>query len=164
MRKRNVFIAALASGALALGAGGAALATLTASATASTSESVTQTTAAPQTAAAPLGQTAIKEIALGFAAKMGDSHPTGLEYVQGGRRQIVQAFSDDEVPNSTEVDAIVMRGQFIAKNAPMPPGASSPSGTVLIVVINATTGEMTDFGIQQQPPNLNAFGPVHISG
>jgi hypothetical protein len=34
---------------------------------------------------------------------------------------------------------------------------------VLILVVNAITGQMTDLGIQQEAPNLSAFGPVHLS-
>lgn len=159
MRKRRVLIVALAIGAVALGAGGAGLATLSASsATASASESAGGMISAPQ-----LGAAQIKQIALEFAASMGDPNPTSIEYVQGSRQKVVFAFSKDEVPDNTEVDAIVMHGQFVAKNALGPPEASPPSGSVLILVVNATTGEMTDVGIQQQSPNLNAFGLVKIS-
>jgi ABC-type glycerol-3-phosphate transport system substrate-binding protein len=164
MRKRRVLTAALTAGTVALGAGGAMLVTLSASsATASPAETVTQTTTAAQTTTgAPLGAAKIKQIALEFAASMGDPNPTAIEYVQGSRQQVVFAFSKDEVLDNTEVDAIVMHGRFMSKNAPVPAEGSPPSGSVLIMVVNATTGELTDIGIQQQSPNLNAFGPVHM--
>lgn len=163
MRKRRVFVAVLATTTVALGAGGATLATLSASATASPETTTQTTTPAQMTAASPLGEAKIKQIALEFAATMGDPNPTAIEYAKGNRQQIVFAFSQDDVSDNTEVDAIVMHGQFVAKHAPVPAGASAPHGSVLIMVINATTGELTDIGIQQQAPNLSAFGPVNIS-
>jgi len=160
MRKRRTLVAALAAGTMALGAGGATLAALSASATTTPPEATTtpQTTAVP-----PLGEAKIKQIGLEFAARMGDPNPTAIEYVHGSREQVVFAFSKDEVPDNTEVDAIVMHGQFVSTNAPVPAEGKPPGGSVLIVVINATTGEMTDLGIQQQSPNLGAFGPVDLS-
>lgn len=157
MRKRRILVAALAAGTVALGAGGAALATLsTPAATASTSETGSQTTTAPR-----LGETKIKQIALEFASRMGDPNPTSIEYVQGSRQQVVFGVSKDEVPDDTEVDAIVMHGQFAANNVSLPIEGNPPSGPVLIVFVNAATGAMTDLGIQQQAPNLNPYGPVH---
>lgn len=158
MRKRRILVAALATVTIALGAGGAGLATLGSSAAASQSR-----TAGQAANTLRLGEAHIKQMALEFAATMGDPNPTAIEYAHGRREQVVFAFSEDEVPDNTEVDAIVIHGQFVAKNAPVPPGESPPSGSVVILVVNAVTGEMTDFGIQQKTPNLSAFGLVHIA-
>jgi hypothetical protein len=93
---------------------------------------------------------------------MGTPNPHAIEYVEGGHQQVVRAFSDDEVSDNAEVDAIVMHGEFVGKDVPVPPGASPPSGSVMILVVNATTGQMTDLGIQQEAPNFSDFRPVHL--
>jgi hypothetical protein len=72
-------------------------------------------------------------------------------------------LSGDEVEGNTNVDAIIMHGSFVANHAPRPSEAAAPSGTVLTLVINATTGELTDFGLQNTEPNIAAFGPVHLA-
>lgn len=158
MRKRRLLVAVLAASTVALGAGGATVVTFGATATASPSETAPQGTAGSR-----LGEAQVKQIALDFAASMGNPNPQGIEYVEGDHQQVVRAFSGDEVSDDAEVDAIVMHGHFVAKSAPVPPGASPPSGSVLILVVNAITGQMTDLGIQQETPNLSAFGPVHLS-
>lgn len=109
-----------------------------------------------------LGTAELSEIAREFAASMGDSTPISSEYLTGDRRQVVLALSGDEVEDSGNVDAIILRGQFVDHLAPRPPGVTAPSGTVLTLVINAATGEMNDFGIQSNVPNVKEFGPVTL--
>jgi hypothetical protein len=158
MRKRRILVAAVATGTIALGAAGAGFATLGSSAAASQSKTATQAANTSR-----LGEAQIKQMALKFAATMGDPNPTAIEYAHGKRQQVVFAFSEDEVPDNTEVDAIVIHGRFVAKDAPVPTGESPPTGSVAILVVNAVTGEITDFGIQQETPNLSAFGLAHIA-
>jgi hypothetical protein len=115
------------------------------------------------TDAQPLGIAQLRESAREFAAGMGDSTPSSIEYVTGNRKQVVLALSGDEVEGNTNVDAIIMHGSFVANHAPRPSEAAAPSGTVLTLVINATTGELTDFGLQNTEPNIAAFGPVNLA-
>jgi hypothetical protein len=115
------------------------------------------------TDAQPLGIAQLRESAREFAAGMGDSTPSSIEYVTGNRKQVVLALSGDEVEGDTNVDAIIMHGSFVANHAPRPSEAVAPSGTVLTLVINATTGELTDFGLQNTEPNIAALGPVNLA-
>lgn len=94
---------------------------------------------------------------------MGDRSPGSIEYVEDNRQPVVSALSSDEVENSADVDAIVMRGDFVANNAPRPSEAPAPRGSVLTLVVKATTGELTDFGIQNEAPNLTSLGPVTVA-
>jgi hypothetical protein len=112
------------------------------------------------TEAQPLGIAQLRESAHEFATGMGDSTPSSIEYVTGNRNQVVFALSGDEVEGNTNVDAIIMHGSFVANHAPRPSEVAAPSGTVLTLVINATTGEITDFGLQNTEPNIAAFRPV----
>jgi hypothetical protein len=41
-----------------------------------------------------------------------------------------------------------------------PPGASAPKGSVLTLIVNAATGDITDFGVTKNYPRLRALGPV----
>jgi hypothetical protein len=115
------------------------------------------------TDAQPLGIAQLRESAREFAAGMGDSTPSSIEYVTGNRKPVVLALSGDEVEGNANVDAIIMHGSFVANHAPRPSEAAAPSGTVLTLVINATTGEITDFGLQNTEPNIAAFGPVNLA-
>jgi hypothetical protein len=146
-RRHKLLLLGSAAGAVAFGAGGAVLATASSSAD-----------AAPK-----LTEVQITQEALNLAAGMGDASPTSIEHVEGTREQLVSALSGDEVRAASEdVYAIVIRGQFVDSNAPRPSDAAAPSGSVLTVFIDATTGALTDFGIQNQVPDLTSLGPVTI--
>ncbi len=115
---------------------------------------------APSRTGANLTEAQISQIAHQFAAGMGDLEPSSIEHVASTRERAVYALSDDEVPGSEGVYVIVMRGHFIADNAPRPPGAPAPSGSTLTLVLNSSTGDLTDFGIGNQLPDLTSLGAV----
>jgi hypothetical protein len=103
----------------------------------------------------------ISQIARGAADGIGgDSAPTLIEHVEGLREQTVFSLSGDTVPSSSDVFAIVMRGHFVASGAPTPPDVPAPTGSVMVLIIDATTGQVTDLGIQDQVPDLATLGPV----
>jgi hypothetical protein len=104
----------------------------------------------------------ITQIAQQFAAGMGDQNPTLIEHVESTRQQAVLALSGDKVSSSPSVDAIVMQGQFVANNAPRPGDVSAPSGSVLVMIIDANTGALADFGLQNEVPDLANLGPVTV--
>jgi hypothetical protein len=110
----------------------------------------------------PLTESQITQTAQEFAARMGDSTPTSIEHVEGTRQQTVLALTGDKVSTNPDVYAIVMQGNFVANNMPVPAGVSAPSGSVLTLVIDASTGQMTDFSIGSQVPDLASLGPVTI--
>jgi hypothetical protein len=132
------------AGTIALVAGGAVIATTSSSA--STSPTLTE------------GQ--IKAEALAFAAGSGDTTPTSMEHVKSTRQQAVLALSGDEVPGNEDVYAIAMQGHFVASNARVAPRSPAPHGSVLTLVIDATTGQLTDFGVQNEVPYLESLGSV----
>jgi hypothetical protein len=111
----------------------------------------------------PLGTAQLSEIASEFAAGMGDSAPSSIEYVTGNRGPVVLALSGDAVEDNDDVDAIIMHGRFVDHRAPRPSEVPAPNGTVLTLVINATTGELNDFGIQSEEPDIKALGPVILA-
>jgi hypothetical protein len=115
-------------------------------------------------ASTSLTQAQITGIALGFAANAGDPTPTLVEHVETTRSQAVEASSADTVQNNAASYLIAMRGNFVLQDAPRPPGAAAPTGSVLTLVIDAQTGQLTDIGVQDNVPDLSQLGPVTIDG
>jgi hypothetical protein len=114
-----------------------------------------------QGAGPSLTEPQIDQIALNAAAGLGgDPNPSSIKHVAGPRDQTVFALSGDQVNSNNSVYAIVMRGSFVADDSLVPSDASAPTGSVLVVVIDASTGELTDFGVQNQVPDLARLGPV----
>jgi hypothetical protein len=68
--------------------------------------------------------------------------------------------SDDDVPGDQAGYLIVAHGNFTEDNAPVPRGGLALTGTVLTVVVDATTGEITDWGLSDDVADLAKLGPV----
>jgi hypothetical protein len=64
----------------------------------------------------------------------------------------------DDVEGGEDVDLIVMTGHFGATGAKHPPGADTPAGTVLSLVIDARSGETWDYGLGSHRPDLSSLG------
>ena len=110
------------------------------------------------TSTGPLTEGQITQIAQKWAAQMGDPTPSSIEHVEGPRQQAVAALSGDGVPSTQDVDAIVMTGRFVDNYAPLPYGAAAPSGSALEIIIDSSTGQLTDLGLTNQAPNLASLG------
>ena len=100
------------------------------------------------------------EIALRVARRAGDPRPTLVQYTKGTRAQDNLVASGDIIPGDQACYLIAVRGHFVANDAETPPGARAPTGSVLTLVVNATTGRLLDFGIGNRYPRLAKLGPV----
>jgi hypothetical protein len=90
----------------------------------------------------------------------GDPHPTLIQHAAGTRFEAVRLSSGDLVFDWTWSYLIAVRGHFTAGDVSIPPGAKPPTGTVLTLVVDARTGQTTDFGIGNDYPPLAKLGPV----
>lgn len=107
-----------------------------------------------------LSEHRILRIAKQAAASSGDRRPTLIQHAEGTRHHANLVDSGDGVPGRQWCYLIAERGHFVV-NAPGPPGAPSPRGSVLTLIVNASTGRVTDFGVSNRYPNLAKLGPVH---
>ena len=71
-------------------------------------------------------------------------------------KELTSATSGDYVPGSAHVKVflIIRCGHFTAGGASVPPGAKSPTGRHLSLVIDAKTFQGLDFGIGPKPPPI----------
>ncbi len=102
----------------------------------------------------------IQNIALSAAAQNGDQSPVSVQYAFGTRSQANMVASGETVPGTAESVLVVEQGSFVAADAALPPGAAEPSGSVLTLVIDAASGQITDGGIQNTVPDLASLGVV----
>jgi hypothetical protein len=106
----------------------------------------------------------LRALALHASTVNGDSAPQGVQYVQTMSSKIA-AFTGHRRGKDIPVYVIQMHGHFNGAYASVPPGHSRPSGTTMIIVLDARTGQVTDAGITHTAANLSALGrPVAISG
>jgi hypothetical protein len=164
MRRHKVLLVVSAAGTTALVAAGIAFASGTTGATGTTgvtsgATGTTGVTSGATGTSSPtvLSEAQITQMAVGFAAANSDANPTSIEHVEGSQQQVVLAFSGATVPYDGEVVGVVMQGHFVG-NVSGPGG--SPTGSVLTMVIDATTGRLTGFGIENNVPDLTGLGPV----
>jgi hypothetical protein len=123
---------------------------------------------APAAGGAPVPASAIRRLtAMGRRAATinGDPSPVWITAVLTTRaKALTSATPGDYVPGSAHVKVflITMHGHFTAKDATGPPGAKTPTGQYLSLVIDAGTFHGIDFGISPKPPLVApaSLGPV----
>lgn len=116
----------------------------------------------------PMTAAQIKSLAMSDAARTGDSTPTDISYSARTTRNRALAASGSGASmggvygSAGGYFVVVAHGDFTAYDAEIPNGAKIPTGQVMTLVVDATTGEVTDSGIQHNTPNLSGLGPVTI--
>jgi hypothetical protein len=100
-----------------------------------------------------------------FAAGNGDPEPDDVTAIATTHNAAVHAAMEgDDVGDDEAVDLIVMTGDFSASGAKHPPGAETPTGTVLSLVIDPRSGEIWDYGLDDRRPDLSSLGaPTSLS-
>lgn len=107
-----------------------------------------------------LSERRILTLALRAAAADGNQHPSLIQHAEGTRFEAVLVSSGDLVFEWNWSILIGVRGRFTTTAISIPPGAPAPTTTVLTLVINARTGQGTDFGLEDRYPPLDRLGPV----
>jgi hypothetical protein len=119
--------------------------------------------------AAPTGSMTtaqIKSLVMATAARLGESTPTGISYSAPVTRNAANAASGDGAiiggadGSASGYILVVAHGHFTATDAEVPNGVAYPTGTVLTLVVDASTGQPTDSGIQRNTPDMSKVGPV----
>jgi hypothetical protein len=101
-----------------------------------------------------------KASALEFAKQNGDDKPA-LQVVSTKRKAANDvALSGAKVDSDEDVHVIQMRGNFTGHMTSRPKGHKAPTGKVLTMVYNATTGELTDWSLSPDARDLAKLGSV----
>lgn len=116
------------------------------------------------TASPPFHEGQILPIARSVAANKRDPLPILIQHSLGGRQQANLVMTDGgHVVSADEPSYLVgIQGNF---SAPTPTGPLHPPGpiknwAVQMIVLDATTGQITDSGGSDHCPDLTALGPV----
>ena len=94
-----------------------------------------------------LSERRILEIAKTAAAQTGDPKPSLIQHSEGTRHNANLVGLDAGVPGQEWSYLIAERGRFVLKHAHTPPRAPAPRGSVLVLIVNASTGQRTDGGV-----------------
>jgi hypothetical protein len=102
----------------------------------------------------------IADIATRFAKANGDSTPTSIVALAAPHRAAIDAampgseISDDGI----DVDVIVIRGHFTGDNTKAPQAHRVPTGKVITLVIDDSSGQVTDWSLGNHDPDLSSLG------
>jgi hypothetical protein len=108
-----------------------------------------------------LSERRILGIAKTAAARAGDPRPTLIQHSEGSRHNAnLVGGAGDGVNGRQRSYLIAERGHFAYNDVNLGSGPE-PHGSVLTLVVNASTGEITDDGLSNQYPDLARLGPVH---
>lgn len=97
--------------------------------------------------------TILRATALGVAAQNGEAHPTGLAYVKGTRHQAA-SLMDTSVTEDDASYIIQMHGHFTSYRSGRAGSKARPTGNTMLVVVSATTGQVTDISISNSVRSL----------
>jgi hypothetical protein len=114
-----------------------------------------------------LSEQRIRRIAERWATRMEDPTPFLVQHSEGTRRKANLIAADDLIEGK-EGEAwsylIAERGHFVDRYSSYgvrePRSGYEPSGSVLVLIVNAGTGQLGDLGLANQYPNLAKLGPV----
>lgn len=106
----------------------------------------------------------VKGKVVDFAAANGDSQPTNGVVVATTRKAINEFVGPGTaVDSDQDVHVAVVDGEFTAHGVG-PPGADEPTGSVLWVVYDATTGAVVDWGLLLARPDVSQLGEAQPLG
>lgn len=108
-----------------------------------------------------LSRSQLTQTALAEAAAMGDAQPTSVVSVPTTRERANLLASGELAGRDSPAFLIVVQGSFRVPDVLAPAGSSgSAQGDVLTLVVDASTGEITDVGVQDDLPDVSALGIV----
>jgi hypothetical protein len=98
-----------------------------------------------------------------LAARNGEPNPTDIEFVTTTAAKAAKVTYGERPSAVAGEESVVLaaaRGRFNGSGAKVPPGAAPPTGTVIVAIIDAASGELTDWGISKSFPDEATLGPV----
>jgi hypothetical protein len=104
----------------------------------------------------------IVQRALAAARASGDTAPHDIEWAYSTRERASQLLELGATPDTFDLPqvVIIMSGTFEARSAHPPRGLPLPTGTVLELVLDTDSWEMSDFGLGDGRPDLTKLGTV----
>jgi hypothetical protein len=105
-----------------------------------------------------LSETRLLRIAEDAAANAGDPHPSLIQQAAGPRLEAVLIASGDLVFEWNWSYLIAERGKFTFSGLGL--GSTTVTGSVLTLVVDAATGQVTDSGLSKRYPHLRRLGHV----
>lgn len=115
---------------------------------------------APRRPRPRLSEKRLLQIAKDAAARNGDPRPRLIQHAAGTRFDAVRISSGDLVFDWSWSYLIAERGHFVCQACSTPPGAKTPTGSVITIVVDAKSGRGTDGGIGNRYPHLRRVGHV----
>jgi hypothetical protein len=111
---------------------------------------------------AKLDRQQLRGILTGFAHSNGEAAPQRMRAVETDRRSALSVTAPGDnvqgVGVTQDVYAMVASGRFVGFKAHVPMGEDPPTGDYLSLVVDATTGEILDWGLTPDPPDLSTLG------
>ena len=107
-----------------------------------------------------LSEARILTLAQTAAARGGDPNPTLIQHGEGTRFDANLVDSGDLVFDWRWSYLIAEKGHFVFTDASGPAGAQPLRGSVITLVVDASTGQVTDSGISDRYPRLAMLGSV----
>ena len=150
------------SGMLSLGMRTAVAILLSLAAASACGQSNEPTGVAQTGLADPSVRAKLRAMALQASSADGVPSPKTIEAVASPDRQAAEMVVSGDIVNDHGAVYVVevTGGTFTDNTASTPPGAPAPSGSVLILTVDAQSFRVTDFSLTRTAPDLTQIGPL----
>jgi hypothetical protein len=101
--------------------------------------------------------TRLRAIALGAAAQNGEQSPTDAIAYKTTRQDANARTSGAIVDSNQPVFLIVEHGNFVGVDVSLMYGSQAPRGRIISVIVDAATGNVTDWGYEPTEPRVNGL-------
>jgi TolB protein len=91
----------------------------------------------------------------------GDAAPTSAEWTVADAATIQQAFAYINTEEPDHAYVVILHGEFTA-NGPAPPGAPASRGSILFLVVDPVSRNVTDWGVDNHEVSLPGLAPFSL--
>jgi hypothetical protein len=115
----------------------------------------------PNSAAGP--NAAIDQLSEDFAALAGDPQVSSAQWVASNRGAAASELMGATIYGASTqrpVYAIEMTGSFVLSWVHVPSGKHPPAGTTLQIIVDQSTWQVLDLGVQNSVGDLGSLGPI----
>jgi hypothetical protein len=113
------------------------------------------TTARPMTATT-YRQT-LSDITRAWASASGEPKPSRTSFIKTTRQQANRAMGS-KIADDADVYLIQVSGKFVAHQAKVPSRDALPTGSSMILTVDASTGQVLDWGVTTSPRDISSLG------
>jgi hypothetical protein len=101
----------------------------------------------------------LSDVARRRAAANGEPKPSKISFVRTTRQKANNALGS-KVNDDRDVYLVQVTGEFTVHEPQAPAQQAPPSGKSMTLIVDASTGQVIDWGVAKDPEDISALGTI----